>query len=263
MAYSAPGTNDLCFAASTLAGQTWQQGPIAGNYTRTTPAMCRLGDVNDGTTIVYVASDGTNALYQTTRFDNGSWPAAGGTKTGHLSAVAPALCAYNGTLYLAYVAEGTSKEILVATASPYTPETWSNYTSSGRTSSMSPALCVFQGKLTMAWIASDGTSDIYVASSTNGTAWENVVNTGHTSPFPPSLAVQNINGQMTLVLGFVGTGGSNELYVSTTTSAALTGWSKATPPSTSLGVQTSGNAPVLDITSWQEGSFKGVPDAGY
>ena len=119
---------------------------------------------------------------------------------------APALCAHNGNLYIAWKGDGNDN--LNVAQVQITGSTLSgliNKVTLGDTSPLSPALASLNGRLYVAW-KGDGNDNLNVMySADNGHTFGNKFTSGETSPQPPTLCEHNGH----LYIGWIGDGNDN------------------------------------------------------
>jgi hypothetical protein len=210
------GSNNL-YVSSSTDGVYWSAGQKVGQQSQTAPAMVFF---DRKLYLAFVATDGTNNLYVSSSTDGTRW--TGGVKVNQQSRDAPALAALNGQLRLAFVADDGSNNLYVSTLTE--SGTWSGGAKVDQQCQTAPAMATLGSKLYLAFVATDGTDNLYVTSSTDAKTWLPGPPVSSTAGLDstrdaPALAV--FNGQ--LLLGFVATDGTNNLYVTTLTAAGT--WS--------------------------------------
>lgn len=123
----------------------------------------------------------------------------------------PAITVMGGELYIAYVANDGSNDLIVTKSSNLS--SWTTTRVTGQTSPGTPALTSFGTTLVMVYRADNGSLDLTATVSINGGAtWSTgkAINGPQTSPMPPSLATFT----NTVVLAYVSNDTSQRLIVS-------------------------------------------------
>ncbi|HLP55463.1 MAG TPA: hypothetical protein VK151_10560 [Fluviicola sp.] len=117
-----------------------------------------------------------------------TWNPATIVDTGKTSNVSPAICVFNGKLYMAYA--DTSNAIYVMSSQD--GKTWSTPANTGGNTKAGPTICSFQGKLYLAWNGQN-TNNVKVKSSPDGTTWSDFTDTERNTPYAPSICAFNNN----------------------------------------------------------------------
>jgi hypothetical protein len=110
-------------------------------------------------------------------------------QTGQRSKLAPALTMLGGSLWVAYVGEGSGHVELVSSAD--NGATWSKVVDTGQPSNIAPAVTNNWGTLVVAYVnAASGHIEV-ISSADNGTTWSAVADTGRSSDLAPALESYN------------------------------------------------------------------------
>ena len=160
--------------------------------------------------VVYVAANGSDDLLWTDETPGGLWT-TGAPITGQFSALPPALATFGGEIFLAYVANNGTHDLMVTNG---TGGYWNTSTPvTGQSSSMSPALTFFGDELVLAYVANNDSHDLLVTSSTDGVNWTKSTKVGVSSAVAPALTT--FGNQ--LVLAYVANDGTDNLLVAVST----------------------------------------------
>jgi len=143
-------------------------------------------------------------------------------------------------LWMAYVANNASNDLLIANSADGTTWTEGALVTGQQSSSKAPAMVIFQKKLVLAYIANNSSNDILITTSQDGIHWSsNATVTGQqSSSHAPALTVFKDK----LVMAYVANNPSNTLLVTTSTDGV--NW---TNPSIVAGGQYSKAAPSLTV----------------
>jgi hypothetical protein len=208
MAYVANnGSNDLFVAAaspnSNGSNIVWNPGSaIPGQSSKTAPA---LANFNNKFVLAYVANNSSNDLLVTTSTNiqgaKVTWgPGNLTSKTAPQSSrTAPALCVFNSELYLAYVANNGTNDLLITKSSDGV--TWSSSQQvPGQSSKFAPALAVLPTSpnlLVLAYVANNNSNDLLVTAF-NGASWTPSQTVGgQSSKAAPALCIPFDSGNST------------------------------------------------------------------
>jgi hypothetical protein len=123
------------------------------------------------------------------------------------SATAPSLAVFNGQLFVAFIANNSSRSVLACSTAD--GANWNAYTTLAQSSSLSPSLAVFNGLLYVAFLANNATNSVLVSSTFDGANWTNNTNINQSSKFAPSLAAFKNR----LYVAFIANNGGNAVLV--------------------------------------------------
>jgi flagellar biosynthesis regulator FlaF len=133
---------------------------------------------------------------------------AGNTPLGQTTKAAPSLLEFNGALWMAFVANNNTNDLLTCSSSDSL--NWSATYPVGQASKTAPALAIFGHNLWMAFVADNNANELLVCSSTDGKHWlASTPIQGQYSKTAPSLVA--FNNQ--LWVAFVANNSSNDLLV--------------------------------------------------
>jgi hypothetical protein len=204
MAYVANnGSKDLFVAVASPNGNgsniVWNQATaIPDQSSNTAPALAFF---NNKFVLAYVATNGSNDLIVTTTTNiqgtKITWGAGNPTSktVPQSSRTAPALCVFNSELYLAYVANNSTNDLLITKSSDGI--SWSPPQQvTGQSSKFAPALAVFppSNLLVLAYVANNSSNDLLVTAF-DGTSWEHSQTVGgQSSKAAPALCISFDSG---------------------------------------------------------------------
>jgi len=242
LAYVGVNGNELLLTSSDDGIHFGSSYGIGGQSSKAGPALAMIGD---SLLLAYVANNSSNDLLVTlsknlTIAEDMQWGLD--LRTGQSSKFSPSL-SYLGegdTIFMAYVANNDGNALLVSTSSDGT--SWNAPTEvstnpgkvAGQSSKTAPSLCSFLmpksgtlgvPALAMAYVANNDSNQLLLTTSTDGYHWSNpILVGGQSSEMAPALST-NGGGSLNpgLVLAYVASNGSNDLYV--TTPGAGTTWS--------------------------------------
>jgi hypothetical protein len=153
------------------------------------------------------------------------------------------------SIWLAYVANNSSNDLLVSTASTefdgYSDITWlASAQVNGQSSQTAPALAVVDNTLVLAYVANNSSNDLLVTTSSDGgSTWTASARVStQSSKTAPALAVLAEGLVNTLVLAYVANNESNDLLVTKSSDKGST-WTAPARVST----QSSKTAPALAV----------------
>jgi hypothetical protein len=107
--------------------------------------------------------------------------------------MAPALAAWQDELWLAFVANNTTNQLLICNSA--NGSTWSPATAvPNQSTKATPALTAWQNKLWLAFVANNTTNQLLICNSANGNTWS------------PATAVPNQSTKMTPALAGLNAG---------------------------------------------------------
>jgi hypothetical protein len=177
------GTDDILVTtgtAHTNGSVTWSAPTNTGQKSKTTPAISAYF-FPTFIVMVYVADNSSNNLLSTTSTNGTTWTPS--KKVGNQSsALAPSLaacsgCGTGGDVELAYVANNSSRHLLVSTGTfnlEETAVTWSSGIEvGGQSSKDSPSISSFgdETEFVLAYVANNSSDDLIVTTSSNGATW--------------------------------------------------------------------------------------------
>jgi hypothetical protein len=207
MAYVASDGSQLMIASSS-DGTTWSDGIPVPNI-KTAEKTPSLAVYNNKLYVAFIADGGSDIVFIAS-YDGTNWSGASQVSNSSVtqySGTAPSLAAFNNKLYVAFLADNSSGDVLIAS---YDGANWSNDTNTGQVSQAAPTLTVFQDQLYIAF-ADNGLNDhLLYASSSDGTNWS--ASTWVPNQYThktPALAVLNSK----LYITFIADNESNDLLV--------------------------------------------------
>jgi hypothetical protein len=162
VAFLGKSSNDI-YACPSSDGLNWSSlstDPV-NQKSSSPPSLCQQPFNNK----LWMAfrGDTSNDVYVCS-FDGKSWSDA--NTIGQTTKAAPALAVFQGKLWVAFIAQNSSGDILLCSSSD--GKNWSpNMAVPGQSSAMGPSLAVFNGQLWLAFIAQNGSNDILVYYSAN------------------------------------------------------------------------------------------------
>ena len=212
LAFISNDINHKILTCLSTDGQTWTDNAKSG---QTSPARPALAEFNGKLWLAFIANDSHHKLLICSSEDGKHWSddkkvIGPTTKTDpETTSTGPALAAFNGSLWVAFIANNSSNQVLVCSSAD--GENWSsNSLVSNAASAYAPALTAFDGKLRLAFVQGDAT--VQVSSSPDGLAWSTTpLFAGVTSQAAPALAVFN----ETLWLACINSSNQITLYSST------------------------------------------------
>jgi hypothetical protein len=176
------------------------------------------------TYLAFIANDNSKSLLTCHSTNGQDWSDRGHVKNPdqtQSSKAAPALAVFQDKLWVAFVANNDTDQLLVCNSG--NGQDWSDNSmvknpDQSQSSRTAPALAVFQDKLRVAFVANNGTDQLLVCNSTNGRDWSDrghVKNPDQTqsSRTAPALAVF----QDKLWVAFVANNGTDQLLVCNST----------------------------------------------
>ncbi len=223
------GSNDI-LAASLPEGGTWTPSVPINQTSPFAPSLALFSGV---LYVAFITDDvdsatdvPSNRIFLCSTTDGVSWSDA--TFFNQYSKCAPSLAVWNGSLYVAFVADNPSNTLLVYHSSnPSDPASWTATAATNQTSANAPSLAAYRpqgqtGDLYLAFVADNGSNDIFVCSLSSGGAWTMGPSTGQSCHFSPSLAAGE-----SLYLVFAAANGSKDLLLCSLNANGT--WSAAAP----------------------------------
>ncbi len=214
MAYVSNSDSNTLLSSSASDGVHWSGDVTSGQSSKASPSLAALGTKlfmafvadNNSNEILICSTPGLVGAAVTPRWMglNG----AGNTPVGQSSKFVPSLATLKDRLYMAFVADNDSNQLLLCSSADGL--TWSANTRIGQASKTAPSLALSGNRLLVAFVAYHEASELLVSWSDDyGQTWSGNVNTGQFSKTAPSLAA--FNGD--LYLAFVATDDTNDLLV--------------------------------------------------
>jgi hypothetical protein len=241
------------FLCSTTDGVTWNPATYFNQHSKCAPSLAVW---NGKLHIAFVAnepSDTIQVYFSSTPGDANSWSATVDTK--QTSAMAPALAAFApaggaGKLYLAFVAENGSEEIIVCSLA--VGGAWTQEPPTRQTCHFSPALAA--GKdLYLIFAASNPSKDLYLCSLNSDGSWSATVPVNQSTSATPCAAAFGSE----FAIEFVANSPSGELLLSQSANPT-TSWTGGNVP---LGQQ-SATGPTIAVAPIANTPVAPGPTAG-
>lgn len=197
------------FLCSTTNGLSWSSATFFNQYSKCAPSLAVW---NNSLYIAFVENDPSNTLlvYHSQKPDNASsWSAT--VPTNQTSANAPSLagCGQTGKLYLAFVAENGSQDILVCSLTP--GQAWSAGPPTGQSCHFSPSLAGGETLYFAFATANGGRSLLLCTLNPNGT-WSDAVLMNQSTSATPSLTAFGSG----LSVGFIANDLGAQVLIATT-----------------------------------------------
>jgi hypothetical protein len=154
-------TNNL-YACSSSDGLNWSVTSVVGQ-SQSSPSICGF----NGKLLMALRGNTTNDVLISS-YDGKNWSTA--NPTGQTTQAAPALALFGGKLWVAFIANNNTSDILICSSSD--GKTWSqNQAVPGQSSGLAPSLTAFGNKLWLAFTANNGSNDVLVMSSGDAKTW--------------------------------------------------------------------------------------------
>ena len=181
-------SNDVLVTSALSWGNSWSGSTPINQTSKATPAFTGMIDYY---VMVFLANDSSNRLlaYRTQPNAQGQWVWSGANDTGQQSQAAPSVAGLRSNLWMAFVSNDASQNILVCSSADGV--SWSGATQTGHQSRTAPCMTNCGGILVMAYVGL-GDGIVRISASGDGIHWSGAIGVeGLTSPVAPALAGYN------------------------------------------------------------------------
>ena len=178
VAFVANDNSNSLLTCHSTNGQNWSNNKkVAHESSKTAPTLSYFSSRPQPFALGFIANNSYNSLLTSYSGNGQDWSVDSQVKNpsqSQSSKAAPALAVFQNKLWIAFVANDASNQLLICNSG--NGQDWSDNSqvknpNQSQSSKAAPALAVFQNKLWIAFVASNNTNQLLICNSGNGQDW--------------------------------------------------------------------------------------------